>query len=174
MKGPLWSRDGTHLKPAGKTDWHLLTAHEYNFLFDDEPPHGSESESTWWMQLWNLPVTAWHEERYLGYIRSGNSTPDNLVTRVQAGFLDLVGDRTRLEVAMRLFIGLVMWHLPVNRLHMEIPLSAQHEYFAQLSVHAGFVLEAVYPRYKRNGSETVDVVVLGCLREDLMVVTSAR
>jgi hypothetical protein len=168
MVAPVWTSGDVSLELAQESDWPMLRSVHYGFTYDSEPASPSAETSVWWRHLWGMVVIARHREQFLGYIRNGYSSPGDLLTRLQAGVVRLT-DEGACATAVGLYLRLLLWHMPVNRVHVEVPSTPEAEDFAAILCQAGFQREGRYPRHLRVGGSVRDVVALGFLRRDVEV-----
>jgi hypothetical protein len=162
----VWSSGDVSLSLAQESDWPMLRSVDYGFVFDSEPADPSAETSMWWRHLWGMVVLAYQGERFLGYVRNGYSSPGDLLTRLQTGVVSL-SDESAFGRAVGLYLRALMWHMPVNRVNVDVPLTPEGDAFAAILCQAGFAREGRLPQHLRVDGVLRDVAALGFLRRDL-------
>jgi len=168
VQPPALTSGDVSLRLTDESDWPALRSVAYEYRYDAEPGDPSAESSMWWRHLWGMVVGAYQEDRFLGYIRNGYSSPVDLLTRLQAGVVSLADDQA-FATAVDLYVRVLMWHMPVNRVHVEVPLTQAGETFAAILSRGGFESEGRYPQHHRVDGSVTDVAALGFLRRDLPV-----
>ena|SRR5437868_261695 len=168
MDAPALTSGDVSLELAQESDWPMLRSVVYGFTYDGEPADPSAETSMWWRHLWGMVAIIRHRERFLGYLRNGYSSPGDLLTRLQAGVVSLSDDGT-LATGVGLYLRALLWHMPINRVCMEVPATPEGETFAAILCQGGFEREGRYPQHRWVDGSLQDVAILGFLRGDLAV-----
>jgi hypothetical protein len=164
MEAPSWRRGDIELAAARSSDWPALASLRYVYLYDDQPPQAT-SATSWWSQLWALPVVVRRGGDLVGYLRTARAAPDSLRCELRAGFAEIVGDGAVAAPAARLYVALLFSTLPLHRLHLEVPDDGDGAAFARALLEAGFREEGHYPSLTPPHASAV--TVLGVLRRDV-------